>query len=249
MVGMPSGSAARPPQLPSDDAELAAAYRWEEPDGPLRVRANMVGSIDGRAALAGASAALGSPADQHLLAVLRATADVLLVGAGTVRAEGYDAIGSDDARRAALRPGAAPLRLAVVSGSGHVADLSALGTATAVPLVITSGAGERNLGDGRAEVITAGDDRLDLGAALAALAARGLHRVLCEGGPTLLGDLLLADLVDEFCLTVSPLHLGPTAPGLLGTHELTARRWALRSCYADGDHLFTRYADARAVTG
>jgi riboflavin biosynthesis pyrimidine reductase len=248
MAGMHPGPAGRPPQLPADDAGLAAEYPWPESADGTFLRANMVASFDGRAALQGTSGGLGSAADQRLLVALRATADVLLVGAGTVRAEGYDRIGSDEGRRAALRPGAAPVRLAVVSGSGSVGGLSALRTAVAVPLVVTTAAGERRLRDVRAEVVIAGDEQLDLSAALAALAARGLHRVLCEGGPTLLGDLLRADLVDELCLTLAPLSLGPTAAGLFGSTELAARRWTLRSCSADSDHLFVRYGSARSVT-
>jgi riboflavin biosynthesis pyrimidine reductase len=60
-----------------------------------------------------------------------------------------------------------------------------------------------------ADVLVAGDDRVDLAAAVGRLAERGLPRVLCEGGPTLFGTLLAAGLVDELCLTVSALLTGP----------------------------------------
>src|SRR3954471_6070939 len=83
----------------ADDDDLAAAYAWPAGVAGRAVRrANMVAPIDGGTAVDGTTAGLGSAADQRLFAVLRDLADVLLVGAGTIRAEGYGGIRLDAER-------------------------------------------------------------------------------------------------------------------------------------------------------
>ncbi|GAB2466406.1 dihydrofolate reductase family protein [Xylanimonas ulmi] len=196
--------------LPDDDGEaaLAALYRHE----PAVVRANMVASVDG-AAWGGShrSGDLNDDADLRVFRVLRALADVVVVGAGTAREEGYDQI-ERPADLAHLAEGAAPLRLALVSRSGLVPPSTLAGDRP--PLVITGEAGATAARGavGGENVLVHGAQEPDLRAGLADLAARGLTRVLTEGGPHLLGSLHAAGLVDELCLTTSAVVEGP-APG------------------------------------
>src|SRR5262249_34237897 len=148
----------------------------------------------------------GGPADQRLLSTLRALADVVIVGASTVRAEGYGPLrprpwwdelraGRDPAPPLAIvsRDLALDFDAAVVEGAR-----TSLITCAAAPAERVRMAGKR------AEVITAGDAAVDLGAALDALAARGLVRQLTEGGPRLLAQIVAAGRLDELCLTMSP---------------------------------------------
>jgi len=205
--------------VPPDPAEerLAALYAYGPPSrGAAVVRANMVASVDGAAwGPDHRSGSINDDADRRVFRVLRALADVVLVGAGTARAEGYTAL--DRPRGLGhLRP--APLELAVVTRTGRVPEALARGGRP--PYVLTGPRGaeaargdvpaDRVLVVGREAVEDAGAGRreLDLAAGLAALAERGLTRVLTEGGPTLLGDLLAADLVDELCVTTTPVVVG-----------------------------------------
>ncbi len=200
------------------DADLAALYAY--PPGPC-VRGNMVASADGAASLGGVSAGLSSVADRQVFFLLRALADVIVVGAGTVRAEGYG-----PARPSRLwphlrdgRPATAPI--AVVSARLDLDPESQLFTEAgpdARTIVITSAAAPQDLLAKlarNADVITAGEAAIDLNAAVRALADRGHRRVLTEGGPHLLGQLAAAGLLDELCLTTGPLLAGPGADRIL----------------------------------
>ncbi|WNB84411.1 dihydrofolate reductase family protein [Cellulomonas sp. ATA003] len=176
----------------------------------------MIATLDGAGTGAdGRSGSINGPADHRVFDVLRSLADVVVVGAGTVRAEGYgDLSVRRDLRAArAARGQHADPELAVVTRSGSVPD--ELLDAAVPPLVVTAADGDavaalrRRIGADRVVAVGTGD--VDLGGALAALAARGLPRVLTEGGPRLLGDLLAADLVDDLCLTTAPLVVGGPA--------------------------------------
>ncbi len=237
---------------PDDDA-LAAAYAWPDEVGVRPViRANMVASIDAGVAVDGKSAPLGSPADQRLFAILRDLADVLLVGAGTIRAEGYGGIRLDEhrsARRARWGLGGAP-PVAVVSGRGLDRDLDIFtGLFTDVaddqtpPIVITTTSGARRMAGFPATVIEAGKDTVDFGSMVAALTDLGFRRVHCEGGPGLLGRLIAAGLLDELCLTTSPMTLGAGPATLLGDVALAHPvRWRLETLHIEDGTVFSRYA-------
>ncbi|MDF2806608.1 MAG: deaminase [Cellulosimicrobium sp.] len=206
--------------LPPDAREerLAALYAYGPPTrGAHVVRANMVASVDGAAwGPDHRSGSINDDADWRVFRVLRALADVVLVGAGTARAEGYTAL---DRPRGLRHLHDAPLELAIVTRTGRVPE--ALTQGERPPYVLTAPAGAASA---RADVppdrvlvvghdtagTTDGEDSgvVDLAAGLAALADRGLVRVLTEGGPTLLGDLLAADLVDELCVTTTPTVVG-----------------------------------------
>lgn len=212
---------------PSDRVDLVEAYAPPPtaPDRPF-VRCNMISSVDGAIAVEGRSGMLGGPADRRVFATLRSLADVILVGAGTVRAEGYGpARLDDDVRAAREQRGQAPLPpIAVVTSSAHL-DWSApfFTAAGARPLVLTSAEGAERAGDRArtvAEVVVAGQDGVDLPTAIGALHARGLRHVLGEGGPALNAELAQAGLLDELCLTMAPRLVGGAGPRVLAGEEL-----------------------------
>ena len=197
------------PEEPVDPGEVYdAGDRAPSEDGRPWLLANMVASADGAATLTGRSGGLSSAADRDLFHRLRGLADVILVGASTVRAEGYGPARGDD-----------PPPIAVVSGSLALDWGSRFFTeARARPLVVTTGRAdvERVAEAERvADVVVAGNDRVEPRRALAAFAERGHRVVLCEGGPSLLAEIAAADCLDELCLSVSPLLAGGTSPRIL----------------------------------
>jgi 5-amino-6-(5-phosphoribosylamino)uracil reductase len=193
------------------DAELAAHYAYpDDLSGPW-VRVNFVASADGAATSDGRSGGLGTAADKRVFGLLRELADVVLVGAGTVRVEDYRG-----ARRGAGQN--TPPPIAVVTGSADLDPRSRLFTDTSVaPLVLTLASASAQRRDGLAaagaEVVVLDD--LQPASLLADLGRRGLHRVLCEGGPMLFGALVAAGAVDELCLTITPLLVGGTAARII----------------------------------
>ena len=205
----------------AEEADVAAAYAYPTHLTRPWVRANMVSSADGSAVVEGRSGGLSSAADQEVFAVLRGLADAVVVGAGTARAEGYRAMRAKHAyadARAALDQRPAPT-LVLVSGRLDLDPSSELfhgGVAQTV--VVTSGSSDparRAELAQVADVVVAGEAAVDVAAALAALAERGLLRVLCEGGPHLLADVCAAGRLDELCLTTTPRLVGGTGTRIL----------------------------------
>ncbi len=201
------------------DAALAGLYAYPDtaPGRPW-LRANMVTSLDGAATVAGRSGGLSGLADREVFAMLRALADVILVGAGTARAEGYQPVRPDTegVRWAWLRQGRTPSPpIAVVTRRLDLDLGSPLLTAAprhARTLIFTTRAASpqrRAAAAATAEVVIVGEEDADPAAVLANLAARGHRRLLTEGGPRLLSQLTGAGLLDELCLTFSPLLTGP----------------------------------------
>lgn len=193
---------------PAPTVDLADAYALP---AERHLRVNMVSSADGAAAVEGRVGVLSGTADQELLNLLRALTDVLLVGAGTVRAEGYGPVElSADWQRRRVAAGQLPApRLAILTRSIDVDLASPVFTrATERPLLVTTElapAERRTAAEQVAEVVVAGERRVSLRSALDALADRGLPRVLSEGGPHVLAEMLADDLVDELCLAVAPI--------------------------------------------
>lgn len=235
-----------------DDVDLVAAYAY--PDGRRWLRANMVSSVDGAAELDGRSGGLGGKADRALFGLLRGLSDVIIVGAGTARVERYGpaqplAAYAQWRRAAGQLP--APV-IAVVSGSLDLDLGSALFTGADPPtIVVTTGAADTARQHRTAEVaevadlVVAGDHELDLGAMLDALERRGHRRLLCEGGPRLLGHVVAAGLLDELCLTVgSLLTAGAAARILNGTALDLAARLAIGHLLEDDGTVFLRYVRA-----
>lgn len=191
---------------------LAAQELLELYDPPHGVRAGFVLSTDGGIALDGTSRPLQTGADAAVFHALRGVADAVLVGAGTVRAEDYGPVRPRaDAQRWRAQRGRPPQPpLVVVSRSLDLDPAARCFTGPATVVTCAAAAGRDRFPD----VIVAGEDEVDLPEALRQLAGRGLTRLLCEGGPRLLTALLRQGVVDELCLTHTPLLLGP-APGLL----------------------------------
>jgi riboflavin biosynthesis pyrimidine reductase len=228
-------------------ADLAALYAY--PPGRW-LRGNMVASADGAASLGGVSASLSSDADRQVFGLLRALADVILVGAATVRAEHYGA-----ARRSRLwshlragRP--ATPAIAVVSARLDLDPSSRIFTEAppdARTIVITTAQAPHDLRAGlarHADVITAGEARVDLSAAVRALADRGHQRMLTEGGPRLLAQLAAAGLLDELCLTIGPQLAGPGATRIVSGDPFPAGPLplALGHVLEDRGFLLCRYS-------
>jgi len=197
---------------------LADLYAYPQPlPAHGWVRATVVSTLDGAAAGPdGRSASVSAPVDRVALTVFRGLADVVLVGAGTARTEGYGApaVRPEFAeRRATCGQPAAPV-LVVVSRSGDLATGHDLDRDPRV-LVMTCSAGDvsglrRRLGPDR--VIVAGEESVEPDLATAQLAARGLRRILLEGGPALLGAFVATGRLDELCLTLTPRLVGSNAP-------------------------------------
>jgi riboflavin biosynthesis pyrimidine reductase len=230
-------------ELPDDGAAVAKLYA----DAPVGVRANMVHSADGAAAFRGRSRPISDPRDLQLLLTLRHYADVVLVGAGTVRAEDYRPVSlSPEVTQQRLNRGlAADVPIAMVTASGRLhRGLRVFGGSHPRPIVLTTtrGRAEAEQLTDVADVLVAGDDGVDLPVAVAALRERGLGRVLCEGGPTLLATLVDADLVDDLCATVSPYLAGhqPVNTAPVATFE-APRRMTLRHVRHRNGMLYLRY--------
>jgi riboflavin biosynthesis pyrimidine reductase len=179
---------------------------------------------------------------------VRAVPDVILVAARTANAETYNAPRTSEATRAARRERgqAATPRLAVVTGQLSV-DLS-LGMFTDPgeqrPLVITSSAAPMNRRDeveAVAEIMVAGDDSVDLVDALGQLRRRGASIVLCEGGPSMNGGLVGLDLVDEWCISFSPVLAGGDSRRIVNTAPAALRHLRLERVFERDDMLFFRY--------
>ncbi len=197
--------------MPLSDADLAELYAYPAtpPDGVV-LRANMVGSIDAVAVVDGRSGGLGGDGDKQLFTVLRAMADVVLVGARTAFAEGYGPV-QPHATLAGRRKelGQAPrAKLMLLSSSLDFPAGDQLLTDPGTIIATCTGApaeARARLIDAGATLVDCGDDKVDPTDVCRYLSADGLWRVLCEGGPSLLGSLVATDLLDELCVTVSPL--------------------------------------------
>jgi len=233
----------RPDDTGLDDTALAAHYAY--PDGLTApyVRVNFVTSADGAASIEGRSGGLGSAADRRVFRILRRLADVVLAGAGTVRSENYGG-----ARKPTLGRDTPP-PIAVVTGSADLDPASRLFTETVVPpIILTLGTASAQRRD--ALVAAGGDvvvlERLTPDLVLAELARRGLHRVLCEGGPMLFGSLVAADAVDELCLTISPLLAGGTA-GRIASGPTEPRAMELVGALHEAGTLLLRYRRAAPI--
>ena len=228
-----------------DARDLAGLYA----DAPNGVRANMIFSADGAAAFQGRAGTLSCPADQNLLRDLRAFADVVLVGAGTARAEQYGPArftAAQEALRGADR-GLAPPPIAVVTRTGQLPPTLFV-EATSTPILVTSATAARTHSlhnDTRWSLLVAGEDTVDVGAAIQQLHALGMQRILCEGGPTLLDQLVDADVVDEICVTIAPVLAGSQPVG----HRTPSRQpvpasLELRHALLCDSYMFLRYSRA-----
>lgn len=211
---------------PSDDVTLLESYNVPRPRPAGRpwVEVCMVASLDGSTVVDDNSRALSNPVDQELLLTLRSLVDVVLVGASTVRKEGYGP------------PRRPDLRLAVVSRSADFDWSLPIWQSPQVLLVMPEDAPEVPV-----PTIRAGVGSIDIAAAVAAL---DVDLVQAEGGPTLNGLLAAADLVDEVNLTISPRLAGGDGPRVTAGSPPVSHRLRLAHLLEDDDFLFTRWVRA-----
>jgi riboflavin biosynthesis pyrimidine reductase len=210
----------------------------------------MVASVDGAISLDGRSQPISGKSDWFLFGLQRALADVIVVGAGTARSEDY---GPGRARpefahlRAAASQAESPT-LALVTASARLDPDAKFFGGSARTIVITSeSAADAQVAPLRdvADVIVGGSASVDLAAALAQLRARGLIRILTEGGPSLLGALTSEDLVDEVVATVSPLLVGGDSGRMVVGASGAPRGLELVGLLEDDSALFTHYRRTR----
>jgi len=232
---------------PHELVDAAIAYGYP-PATARYLRANMVSSVDGAATLDGRVGSLTGPADQELLVLLRALADVLVVGAGTIRAEGYGPLTvRPDLAELRARSGQSPAPRLVVPTRSLDLDLGSPAFTEAVepPLVVTTrqaGSARRRAAEAVAEVVVLGDESVDLAAMVGQLTDSGARRILCEGGPGLLAGLFAEDLVDELCLAVAPVVVGGSGSRVTAGPALPAPlRLKLAHVAESEEFLFLRY--------
>lgn len=214
------------------------------------LRVNFVTSLDGAATHNGLTDGLNDEADHQVFHTLRMLADVVLVGAGTVRNEGYEDLRltrEQAAWRTAQGLPAHPV-MAVVSGRLDLDAQAPLFTRAPVrPLVFTTAQApveRRQALSEVADVVTAGSQAVEPEQVVAELTARGLPQILSEGGPAWFASLIEADAVDEMCLTLSPLLEGGSATRIARDGRQHTRPMSLVSLLRAGDMLILRYVRA-----
>jgi riboflavin biosynthesis pyrimidine reductase len=216
------------PAAPITIAEAYDVERRPWPDRPW-IGLCMVTSLDGSVSVDGTSGGLGNANDLEVLLTLRDLADIVLVGAGTARGEGYGP------------PRTPGKRIGVVTNSGRVDLDTDLFTSGSGFLIAPQSA---DIDESRVQVIRSGDDRVDLAAGVARLheVLASVRYVQAEGGPSLNGALLTADLIDELDLTVSPRLVGGNGPRLTTGALETERSFELAHLLADDDgFVFSRW--------
>ncbi|MFV0317683.1 MAG: dihydrofolate reductase family protein [Microthrixaceae bacterium] len=229
--------------------EMLAADSAPLGESGFAVTSNMVMSIDGAYSRGGVSRGLSSEADHRIFLANRMLADVILVGAGTARAERY--------HRPTVHPAAVPIRrnrgqqplprLVIVSASLRIDDDSPLRDGEGPPPLIAHPQGVDLSGAPEGfELIELSTGSLDAGELVTVLAGFGTGRITCDGGPGLLGQLAGAGLIDEYLLTLSPQLVGGSATGLLGSAEVTPQRsgFTLHRVLRDGEHLMCSFRRA-----
>jgi riboflavin biosynthesis pyrimidine reductase len=239
------------PEDAVDPAERYASDHRPAPDPRPWLLVNMIASLDGATAVDGLSGGLGGPADKIVFSAIRSVPDIIMVAAGTLRAEHYgpprlppDRRGERTARGQAAEP-----RLAIVTAHLDLDLDSPVFTDTAeAPVVITAepaDASSRAALDkiaAVADVVVTGTDRVDLRAGLERLRTEfAATTVLAEGGPSLNGALVSADVVDELCLTHSPMLVGGESPRLAHGPVAHPTRLVLRRVLEQDGLLFTRH--------
>jgi riboflavin biosynthesis pyrimidine reductase len=237
------------PDLAGGLDDVAIADHYSVGVGSPWLRVNFVSSIDGAATVDGKSGGLGGEADHRVFDLLRTLCDVVLVGAGTVKTEGYGAMILDDASVGArVAAGLTPQpTFAIVSGSLDLDPTSdVFAKAPVRPIIVTAESTPANAALARvADIVVCGSSAVDPVGMVSALAERRLSRIHCEGGPSLFASLLAADVVDELCMTVSPLLVGGES-GRIANGELPGpRAMSLEGILRSDSTLLLRYLRAR----
>jgi riboflavin-specific deaminase-like protein len=251
-----SFSRLQPPGDPAGAREIVDALDFKarasiDRDRPY-VILNMTSTVDGRATIAGRSGSIGNRADRELFHALRASVDAVMAGAGTVRVERYGRIIPQEStrlRRVERGLSEEPLACIVSGRLSLPADLPLLGEPAARVVVVTPSAASLSASAARVDYVRAGrEGLLDLPLALRALRERfAVRTILCEGGPHLNSELLLAGLVDELFLSLAPkLAGGEDASGealriVAGAEFAEPLELELLSAVESGSTLFLRY--------
>ncbi|MBE1496892.1 riboflavin biosynthesis pyrimidine reductase [Amycolatopsis lexingtonensis] len=228
--------------------DLEEIYAYPTPLDRPWVQVNFVASADGAVEVDTTSAGLSHAADRRIFLLGRDLADVVLVGAGTARAEDYRGVVAGPKRLERRRrlgfTGVPPI--AVVTRTADLDPASRLFTETVVPpiVVTTETADTAALEAAGATILRAGTGDVDLPRALDLLAERGLRRIACEGGPRLFAQLVAADRIDQLCLTVAPLLVAGTADRIATGPGSVPRRLALASILVEDGFTFLRYRRA-----
>lgn len=249
LLADPPVAAAALPGSPLDLDDLAALYAVPAP-GRMWLRVNMVSTLDGAGTGAdGRTGSINTEPDHVVFDLLRAICDAVVVGAGTVRTEGYSPLRLAD-RYAVLRAAtgrAASLPLVVVTLTGQLPVKLALLQSERPVLAVTvsRSPGLAGLREalGSEQVLVAGADEVDLPVALRLLHERGLRHVLSEGGPRLLAALLATDLVDELDITCSPVVVGGSQSRIV-SGPLLRRRFSPRLLVEENGTLMGRWLRA-----
>lgn len=235
-----------------DDDRILETYAF--PDESW-LRMNFVSSIDGAATRDGRSGALGGDADRRVFELLRRQADVILVGAGTVRAEGYGAMRlQDDAVQWRGERGRSDHpSFALVSGSLNLDPESAVFTdAPTRPIIYTVSTAPRARREalrGVADVVDAGAGLLDPEKVRDDLVARGLRHIHAEGGPAVFGTFIAGGTVDEVCLTLASSLEAGNAGRISRSQHSAPTDMDLAALLRAGREIFLRYVRAGAGQG
>ena len=200
---------------------------------------------------------MSTSADQALFRRMRQIADVVLVGAETVRREKYGPVRlSREAEVERQQRGRAPTPPVAVISRSLVFDWTAPvfteapdHARTQIITCATADPARRAEAEKVADVIVAGDDQVQPAAALQALAELGHGVVLCEGGPTWLGELVAADRLDELCLSISPLMGGDPLPVSVTPPGAELATFELKGAMTEDDTVFLRYERAEGGDG
>lgn len=213
------------------------------------VRANMITSLDGAISVDGRSGGLSGEADRLVFTVLRGLADVVLVGAGTARAERYGLAKPAWPQLRQRRPQTPPIAV-VTSRLNLDLDSHLVRGDPSLPrtIVLTTRQAPANrvaAAARTADVVVAGDDHVPGWAAIEKLAELGYRRILTEGGPNLLGGIAADDLLDELCVTISPLIEGGHVGRMITSQSTLTAGLRLAGLLEDDGFLLSRYVRAR----
>ncbi len=231
--------------------QLPDLYAYPERLEKCWVRSNFISSLDGGATADGKSGGLAGPGDRALFLMMRELADIVVVGAGTVRIENYGGVQLNAAARQArqARGQAEVPPIGIISRSGHLERDMKVFTHTEVPpLVLTCTAATESthdaLGDTAVVLDCSGHDpaAVDITVVLSTLAERGLLRILTEGGPSLHGTFVEADLLDELCLSLAPALVGAAARRIAtGPSQVHTQMRRAHLIADDAGYLYSRY--------
>jgi len=217
------------------------------------VRFNFVSSLDGSAQVGGVSAALGSAADQRLFKLLRRQASVVLVGAGTVRAEGYDGPLVDPESqiwREANGLGRHPA-LAILSNGLNISPTSAVVRNSPAPILLFTAV---NVDPQTARhypqhvqliQVPQFNGLISATHVVQELTERGLECIHAEGGPTIFGQFIDQQMVDSLCLSISPQLIGGQGARIASGTGEHPQALQLHSVLHEEGMLLTEYRRSR----